>query len=230
MPIKGAYLICSGLAEKMPYRTMVDIDILVKKEDFNRVCDYFAKIPQVTFLKYKWYFEKEFAYSIGTMVCYFEIHWLLNYPARFNLPTENLFNRAKLLRGMRLIPCAEDALIILLCHVLVHIAYEIRATLFEEISLISGQEGFTWDRFWGFAKTTGIVPFFCFILSCYKKEMNDNDINFPKLYIYSFTLATIIGMQRLVRLPMLLRRIIMEFPFVKNPWMLAKHKKIVTKK
>ena len=35
MPIKGAYLICSGLAKQIKSRSMNDIDILVRERDFD---------------------------------------------------------------------------------------------------------------------------------------------------------------------------------------------------
>ena len=49
MPIKGAYLICAGLAQRIRSRTMVDIDILVREGDFNAVISYFSdqfQMPQ----------------------------------------------------------------------------------------------------------------------------------------------------------------------------------------
>ncbi len=44
MPIKGAYLICTGLAEKMENRFISDIDILVREKDMAEVSDYFEAI------------------------------------------------------------------------------------------------------------------------------------------------------------------------------------------
>jgi hypothetical protein len=224
MPIKGAYLICSGLAEQMPYRTMGDIDILVGKNDFEAVCEYFSKITQARFLENKWYFEKTFMYSMGDFHCLLEIHWLLNFPARFNLSTEQLFGRGRASAQFRILPTPEDALVVLLCHTLVHVAYEIRATLFEEITLISGQRDFCWETFWILAAPTGIMPFFCFILSCYKDETRLSTIFLPKTPLYPFILTHIIGMRRVARLPVFLRRIVMELPFVKKPLGLARQK------
>lgn len=36
MPIKGAYLICTHLAEQIPAREMIDIDLLVRPAYFKR--------------------------------------------------------------------------------------------------------------------------------------------------------------------------------------------------
>ena len=171
MPIKGAYLIGSGLAEKMTYRRMDDVDILVKKEDFENVCGFLSFLPQVKFLKHRWYFEKEFAYSMGSFICYLEIHSLLNESSRFDLSTEKLFERALPCEGMRVVPCFEDAMVILICHLIVHIAHEMRETVFEEISLISKHKDFKWEKFWSIAKTTNILPFFHFILFWYKNSI-----------------------------------------------------------
>jgi hypothetical protein len=245
MPIKGAYLICSGLAEKMPYRRMDDIDILVKREDFERVCEYFSNLPQVTFLKHECYFETEFIYSIGSLQWYFEIHWQLSYPARFNLPTSDLFHRAVPSNGMRVLPCGEDAMIILLCHAFVHIAYEIRDTLFMEIALISATDKFSWAKFWEVGATTGITSFFNFIFFCYEKETacgkHDDVQNFlvrsfaephapsrrPWLRLklkncYARLLAKLMGLKGYKYLPFFIRRLFVEFPFMYKPLLMIK--------
>jgi hypothetical protein len=220
MPIKGAYLICSGLAERMPFRRMGDIDILVRKNDFDLVCEYFSKIPQARFLENKWYFEKTFDYSIGDFHCHLEIHWMLNYPARFNLSSEPVFSRGKVKAEFQLLPCPEDALVILVCHTLVHVCYEIRSTLFEEISLISRLRGFNWETFWALAKQTGIMPFFCFIMLCYKNKLRLSTLSVPHKSFYALVLARFIGLHGIIRLPVTARRIVAELPFVKNPYAL----------
>jgi hypothetical protein len=125
---------------------------------------------------------------------------------------------------MRLLPSSENALIILLCHTLVHISYEIRPTLFEEISLISNQKGFAWNRFWGFAKITGIMSFLCFILSLYKKEIQDTIVILPKRYWYAHFMGKIMETKKYSGIPVLLKRLFFEIPFIKNPFWIIKNK------
>ena len=222
MPIKGAYLICCELAGKMRFRRMDDIDILVKREDFDKVCTYFSNLPQVTFLKHKWYFEKEFSYSFGTFKCHMEIHWLLNYPFRFFFPTKNLFFRAiQPDKSMRLMPSSEDALLLLICHSLVHISFELRETLFEEIGLIINQTEFNWGKFWISSAASGIEAYIYSIVGWYNKETNSTVI-LNKRHLYARLLSNWITLRRYNQMPHWLRRIILEFPFIIKPtlWIL----------
>jgi len=229
MPIKGAYLIFSGLAEKISCRRMDDIDILVKREDFDKVCDYFTNLPQVTVLKNKMYFEKIFVYSLGSIHCHFEIHWLINYPERFNLPTDALFMRASLQKeGYCLCPSHEDALLILLCHAFTHIGFEFRETLFEEISLVSGQKGFQWDLFWKYAHTTGIELFIKLLLSCFSMDAACNHVA-PKSNVIIFLLRPLLSVKRYAHLPHLVKRLLFEIPFARNPWRLILNKMILSR-
>jgi hypothetical protein len=217
MPVKGAFLICSGLASKMRSRIMADIDILVMEKDFGAVCEYFSTIPHVRFLCKEWYFEKTFVYSIGDFECPLEIQWLLHYPARFTLSTDLLFVRGHRVAGFRFLPSPEDALVILLCHMLVHIAFEIRPTIFEEISLISSQPGFCWSTFWELMSQTGIMPFACFVLSWYKRETGVSLPSIPQRPLYSAALGRLMGARLGKRLPVFFRRIVLELPFVNDP-------------
>ena len=224
MPIKGAYLICRGLASKMRFRRMDDIDVLVKQNDFETVCSYFSNLPQGTFLKHKWYFEKEFSYSLGTFKCHLEIHFLINYPARFRLPTELLFMRAfPESNCTRVLPCAEDALLILLCHAFVHISFELRETLFEEINLLSEIEGFSWDLFWKYAVSTGIEQFIRMVLCIYSRTMK-KPIPLPYASMAGILLRPFLEPKRYSQLPVLVRKLLFEFPFARNPWRLILHK------
>jgi hypothetical protein len=224
MPIKGAYLICSGLAEKIPYRRMDDIDILVKEDDFEKVCEYFSKLPNVKFFKHKWYFEKEFSYSLGAVECHLEIHWLLNFPARFILSPSTIFTRAiHQNSSIRLLPCPEDALLILVCHAFVHIAFELRETLFEEIFLLSSQKGFSWETFWEYAHSTGIERFIRLLLWRYCIEKSTN-IKAPRHIGFTALLRPFISKKWYARLPFLVRKALFEIPFARNPWWLIVNK------
>jgi hypothetical protein len=224
MPIKGAYLICNGLAEKMQYRRMDDIDILVKAEDFERVCAYFSNLPNVVFLRHKWFFEKEFSYSFGAVECHLEIHWLLNFPARFILSPHAIFARAIKPNGFpRLLPCPEDALLILTCHAFVHIAFELRETLFEEILLLSSNKGFSWETFWEYAHETGIERFIRLLLLRYCEE-NYGNVKVPQIVEFSTFLRPFLSKKWYDRLPFFLRKALLEIPFARNPWWLIVNK------
>lgn len=216
MPIKGAYLICSGLAEKMKYRRMDDIDILVKEEHYEKIGDYLSGLPLVTFLRDDWYFEKEFVYKTGNLNCHLEIHSLLNYPARFILPTERLFERALTIKGLQMAPCPEDALLIFLCHVFVHIGYELRDTFFDEIAQISGQPEFSWKKFWAMANSTGIDQFIAMMLHYYAVETS-REIDIPALSIKTKLAAKFLSGNLYCRLPVFFRKLILEIPFARNP-------------
>jgi hypothetical protein len=225
MQNKGAYLICSGLAEKMKYRRMDDIDIWVGKEDFEKTSDYFSSLPRVEVFLDDWDFEREFTYTTGSFECHLEIHSLLNYPARFSLPFEKLFERALPAGETRMLPCPEDALVILLCHALVHIGFELRDTIFDEISLISNQKGFSWDKFWGLAKPTGIEQFMCMILFLYAKKTG-RCIVLPQSSFRAIMGRTLLSGRFYKWMPVAMRKLLFEIPFVRNPEWLLKQKLI----
>ena len=229
MPIKGAFLINSGLSEKIVCRRMDDIDILVLQKDFDRVCAYFSSLPQVVFVKHKWYFEQEFFYSWGNYKSYVEIHWLLNYPERFLLPTEDLFRRAKAFSNSpALRPSHEDSLLLLLCHAHVHIGFELRETIREEIALLSGQEGFSWDKFWKYAHPTGIELFIKLLLSHFSMDAACNHAA-PKGKFIIFLLRPLLSAKRYAHLPQLVKRLLFEIPFARKPWRLILNKMILSR-
>jgi hypothetical protein len=228
MPIKGAYLICSGLAEKMKYRRMDDIDILVEKDNFEETGNYLSGLSHVTFLREDWYFEKEYVYKTGKFDCHLEIHSLLNYPARFNLPTENLFTRAHPINGLQMAPCLEDALLIFLCHVLVHIGYELRNAFFDEIALISGQPDFSWKKFWDMANTTGVDQFIGMMVHHYATKTS-LEINEPPLSFKTKLAGKFLSKNVYCRLPFFFRKLILEIPFVRDPLSLFLNKYLRSK-
>jgi hypothetical protein len=223
MPIKGAYLICSGLAEKMKYRRMDDIDVCVGKDDFKKISDYFSGLPHVEVFLDDWDFEREFTYKTGSFECHLEIHSLLNYPARFNLPFEKLFERALPAGEIRMLPCPEDALIILLCHALVHIGFELRDTVFDEISFISNQQGFSWEKFWVLAKPTGTEQFMCMLLLYYATDKSV-EMNMPALSLKTKLAGKFLSKNLHTRLPVLFRKLVLEIPFVRDPLWLINQK------
>ena len=227
MPIKGAYLICSGLAEKMSERRISDIDILVQEKDMQKSSDYFASLENT---ELKMYYkdnyrptETIFYYSLGDVKVLVEIHILLNFPERFVLPTNDLFKRSKTGNGVLHLPSPEDSLLIFLCHIQSHMPFEFRNTYLEEINLLVSQEGFSWEKFWTLSPSTGIEPFIYFILTLYQNKYHSN-INAPKRYLYSDLLVKKFSRQWFDHMPQWARRIFFDLPFVRRPIWLLFHK------
>jgi hypothetical protein len=216
MPVKGAYLISSGLAEKMPFRQMNDIDILILPADFARASDYFKGQSTVRFVDNYWPFETSFYYQSGQASTYIELHHQLNYPERFYLPAVTLFKRSVQSGGMLVQPCPEDSLIIFLCHLFVHIAFEIRETVFDEIELLCCQNDFSWKKFWEFALPTGLGPFFFYVLRLFEKRKN-RIVMLKTPTMYAVLCARMIGIEEYHKMPRLLRRLVLEIPFARNP-------------
>lgn len=224
MPIKGAFLLCSGLADKMKARRISDIDILVHREDMERTSVYFAGLKNVELkVYYKNNYrptETVFYYFNGTVKVLVEIHMLLNFQARFLLPTDELFRRSTTISGNRCLPSPEDSLLIFLCHIQSHMPFEFRNTYLEEIDLLISQEGFDWNAFWALSPSTGIEPFIYFILKLYQKYYQYK-ITYGKRYFYSDLLVTIISLPMVENMPRWVRRTFFDLPFVRRPvWLI----------
>jgi Uncharacterised nucleotidyltransferase len=216
MPIKGAYLIAAGLAEKMPFRRMDDIDILVMPSDFAKAVDYFKALKDVRFKDNYWPFEASFHYGPGEANAFVELHYQLNYPERFSLPAEALFSRSTRSQGMLVLPCPEDSLIIFLCHMFVHIPFEIRETAFDEIDLLRGQDSFSWEKFRELSLSTGLGPFFYYLLRVFEKRKK-RGIPHGRPTLYATLCARMIGIEEYRKMPIFLRRMVLEIPFAKDP-------------
>lgn len=220
MPIKGAYLIVSGLALSLKERLMRDIDILVHDEDMNAVSEYFETHPKTEkFLSYKdayTYTQTVFSYRFDTVAVHVEIHTHMNFPERFALPAAKLFLRGKKKNDYCFYPSAEDALLLCLCHILCHIFFEYNTTNLEEIRCLVQKTNFSWIIFWEYAHETGIEPFIYFLLVMYRKKYQQ-PIDNPRWYLYPFILAHLFTPKRYNALPVWARRIVFEIPFVKNP-------------
>jgi len=219
MPIKGAYLIASNCAGKFSDRKMVDIDILVLPKDFSQVIQHFKNVLGVQVKPNYWPFEFSFFFPCKEESVFVEIHSLLNYPERFLLPTEDLFSRSISQKPFCLFPCVEDSLIIFLCHQLVHIPFEIRTTVWQETEILSSQEGFSWDKFWELSTHTGVQQFFNMLLLYYAKSKKVS-VPLHRPSLYSRLLASIGTRKRFESMPVWLRRLVLEIPFVKNPLLL----------
>jgi hypothetical protein len=226
LPVKGAYLILAGLAEKIDSREMLDVDIIVSAKDFGRVRDYFAVCGQATLETDGWYFEQRVWYCLAGQRFLVEIHFLLNRPERFRLPTAELFARS-LQKGDRLrLPSPEDGLAIAVCHGLVHIAWSgLRPGIFDDIAVIAGQSGFSWERFEAIMAGTGISRFMHFLFLLYERQRGP--CPYPRLKRpFGLRLLAVLFGARYGRMPMALQRLLFEIPFVADPWgMMGVHRK-----
>ena len=164
MPIKGAYLLCAGLAPLIPARVMVDIDLLVLPEDFRPTVDRLGEHPLFTrCAPDPWHFEQAFLFANGAHTIKIELHCQLNREERFRLPAGGLFARGVAKTAVCMLPSAEDALVIFLCHTLVHSGFGFPASTGREIEVLIGQKGFSWERCRELIGQTGIEPY-CFAL------------------------------------------------------------------
>jgi hypothetical protein len=219
MPIKGAYLILAGLAERIDAREMLDVDILVDRENFDAVCDYFARCPNTTVEDDPWYFERTVWYHLGSQRLRVEIHYLLNRPERFILPPQELFARG-LQKGTFLwLPGPEDALAIAVCHALVHIAWSgLREAVFDDVSVLARMPDFAWPRFETIMAQTGIMRFRRFLFLLLERKRGLWLPGLEKRIPFWMKLLAGIFMRRYGRMPVWLQRLLFEIPFVRDPW------------
>ncbi len=160
IPLKGAHLICTGLADRMRERGMIDIDLLVRPTEYERIKRFLGSRPGIkSEPPDPWPFEQAFILARGGHGVRFELHRALNRPERFLLDVERLFSRSGPQTRFRRIMTSEDALVVLLCHTLVHLVDGIRSQVFDEIGLLAGQKGFSWEHFFGALRETGIERF-----------------------------------------------------------------------
>ena len=225
MPVKGAFLICSGLASHLQSRTMLDIDLLIEHEhDLPRVTDYFFSLENVRPLHcYSRSFQSPFLYRWGHYRYPVEIHSRLDYDERYRLPTHELFQRGQNRTAMQVMPSAEDALCIAACHALTHIGYEFRETLLQEMAVLAGQESFSWNTFFPIAHSTGIDRFITFLLLMLERKKATR-IPLPKRYLLSRCAAYLFRLLPYSRTPLPIRRLLFEFFFLRKPIPLALRK------
>ncbi len=227
MPIKGAYLLYSGLADKMQKRSISDIDLLICEEDKQKVFNFFESLSNIevktNFANNYRTTEAAFWYTLGEVRIIVELHTELNVTSRFYLPTEELFQRSIAKDQFVRVPSLEDSLLIFLCHLQTHITFEFKETNLEEIHLLSEQKGFSWTTFWAIAGNTGILPFHYFILRIYEKAYLTN-VNSPKRFLYSDFLVILFNCNIYTFSPQWIKRLLFELPFVMNPWWLIKQK------
>jgi hypothetical protein len=223
MPIKGAYLILAGLAEQIEARKMVDVDILVDQANIDRVQNYFVSCPNAAVTDDYWYFERLVRYRFGDYTILVEIHYLLNRPERFVLPPVELFERGIQKGAFLWLPCPEDALAIAVCHALVHFPWSGQADeIYNDLKVLAWVPELSWPLFEMIMAKTGIARFgyFLFLLFRLKKKllMPSGERN-P-----SFGMRILAGIfiRHYSHMPIWLRRLLFEIPFVRSPWRLIR--------
>jgi len=227
MPIKGAYLICAGLAQQLKTRTMFDIDLLVREKDFDAVISYFTNLPGVAIVEkswpiYKkgWPFEVSMYYPFEGRTINIDIHKLINLRQRFLLPPEALFARGSKQGLRRTLPCAEDALAICLCHGFSHIAHVFSKHVFDDIAALTSAS-VNWIIFREIAESTGISAFMYYALKLCQKERGAPLLPFEDATVrraYADLLLTAFSGRRSVHaLPKIARRLFLELPFCRDP-------------
>lgn len=225
MPIKGAYLLLSDLAPALSERKMADIDLLLPEEEFDSTCTWFATLDNVSEAPNYWNFERSFLYTVGKNTSvYIEFHRIINFPARFILPPEELFRRAVKTNGPCVFPDATDALLIHVCHMLPHVVDGFSSQAMAEISSISSLQGFSWKEFWQRAATTGIFSFIWLVISTYRLDSSEQQtLQIPA--VRSLYTRMLLRTGLFISLKnRAMRKILFELPFVRKPWWLLRYK------
>jgi hypothetical protein len=217
MPIKGAYLILTGLAEQIDAREMLDVDILVDRENFDRVRDYFAACPSVITKDDPWPFEFGVYFSNSFhKPLLVEVHHQLNRPERFHLLTADLFSRAQQIGPFCWLPSLEDGLTIAVCHSLVHIGWgHFREDVFADFDVITGNPAFSWERFEPIMSTTGISRYWQFLCLLYEKRYGRK--LYPRVSHSLWAgLALATYLKWYGKIPVPFMRALFELPFVRD--------------
>lgn len=230
MPIKGAYLISTGLSEQLENRKISDLDILVRLDDLETASRHFINLPQCTLLV--WYEdnyrpnETVLKYQYNDISYTIEIMNCINSDLRFLLPSNDLFERSVINKKNLYYPTVEDSLIIHICHLQSHLPFEFRETSAQEALILIKQDNFNWDLFWKIVDSTGMKRFFVFFLSFCNKSSKEfilpqKGYGFTKFFSRLFTIA------RYNRMPSFLKRIFLDVPFTRKPFKLILQKILI---
>jgi len=220
MPMKGAYLILAGLAEQIKTRRMVDIDILVDRENIEAATRHFASLDNVRPYTDRWYFERPFFYRFAGKELPVELHFLLNRPERFHLPTSEIFGRARSLGPYLRLPAHEDAAAIAVCHALVHAAYcEFSSETMVDVAAIASLPGFNWGTFELRCAQAGVRRFLGFLFALFPEYQSLANAGLGAGMVDRFHAGMYRRLYR--RSPKAVRRALFELPWVKHPIRLA---------
>lgn len=218
MPIKGACLLCNGVADRLPVRKMADIDLLVLPDDFAAAVEHFDGRDGVMPLRGTWPFEREYHVDRQGRTYRLELHCMLNYPERFNLPAGTLFGRGtRGGDGLRVLPDAVDTLLVHVCHALVHVGQGLDVGQFAEAGLIAELPGFCWEEYWRRAEQAGVGGFSMLYLGYVSRHTGMDVGEAGRVHRYAAAVSRHMRLGRMNRLPQLVRRLLCEVPFVRRP-------------
>ena len=222
MPVKGAYLIKSGLACSIADRRMRDIDLLVPEEQFEEICVWFTTLDGVEPQPGYWDFERPFLYRHAEYQVYVELHRLVNTPARFLLPNRDLFCRAVPKSESCVFPDPVDVLLIHICHKLLHVIDGFELQFYREIELFAQQYGFSWPEFWIRAERTGVMAFIWLVV---QKSNTLLGTAFPLPDVPSWYAAILARLNLFMECRWTVgRRLFFEVPLVRNVLGLLRYK------
>ena len=225
IPIKGAYLLYCGLADKIDNRKMSDIDLFIRSQDFHTVVAYLKR-------QSKWMvtkdasandhpFKIECVYWFYKIPISIEIQTQMDTNERYLLRSDHVFNRCLYKEKMRFMVQPEDSLLIFTCHLLSHILDYLPATMYREIEILSQQEPFSWDIFWRRSRNTGIIHFILFILLISKSPCTIPPLPASLRLFYCYILSYFFTTSLYASMPRHIRYLLLFIPFVRNPWKLA---------
>lgn len=219
LPIKGAHLIVSGLAEKMSWRRMDDIDLMVHPEDFDSAVQLFLQTNRagvaIGDCNYPFKRTLRFESCIGGVAV--EIHAQLSHEQRFTISVKDLFSRSRLHHGYCYVCCPEDAALITIAHALVHIGFELRESIFNELMLYVECADFNWKDFWLQCRESGVYGFAVVLMRWTSFSTKCRPVYKYHLPIYAHILSTLFSLQSYRNLPLPVKRLLFETPFLKNP-------------
>jgi hypothetical protein len=214
MLIKGAWFIKRGLAEKFASRRMRDIDLLVCPQDMPAVKAYFRQLPQCTEKQNYWPFEFSFFFATPGGSIYVEIHEKLNYEVRFRLPAADLLHRAAKKENFCVLVDDTDALVITICHQLVHMGVDTHRGFMDDIRVLFNyakpDERILYQRVRG----AGVVRFAQLVCFLALERWPFTDIKKPGVYVR--LAARLYRNGWYDKAPEMVRRVLWEFGFYRN--------------
>lgn len=219
MPLKGAYLIESGLATAMKERGMCDIDILVAPEDFDRAMGSFGVTGYAPVVDNDLLLHRHFDLSAAGTTVDVELHYRIRPECSCVLPAADLFQRGRPAKGTMVLPSAEDGLAITILHQLNDLPFWPPDQALRDIEVQVSSFEIDWAKFWEIAESTGTAAFIFLLLRHYGKlpdsafRVSTNGLMFQ----YAERLVKWRFFENYRRIPFVFRRTLVEFPFMKSP-------------
>ena len=217
MPVKSALYLLDGTIDSLTPRSISDLDVLVAPPDFETAVRRFQETGNVAGPVRITSIQATLRYRFHGLDIEIDVHRALNHPQRFHLPVETLFSRARPCAVPRFLPDAEDALLISACHLLAHVVeHGIPPFRCEELRVLSGARGFSWDTFARRVRQTGVERFLCFCLR-HARALPEGTALSDRTYPYARLLERLYPLLYSGYVPALIKRLLVEAYFVKNP-------------